>query len=76
MPHFESSEIDIRNDYIRLYSCASEHLSTLMRIASIGEKISDREYFQAFCKIADIYYSSTKLAILTDDGEVLGKALS
>jgi len=67
MPHFEASEIEIRNDYIRLYGGASDHLSTLMRLASVGAKISDREYFRAFCKIADIYYSSKKLTILTDE---------
>jgi len=67
MPNFTEKEIEIRNDYIRLYGGASEHLSILMRLASVGEKIADREYFRAFCKVADIYYSSKKLDVLTED---------
>lgn len=67
MPKFTEAEIEIRNIFIRLSCTAGAHLAAFIRIASVDEALTDREYYEVFCKITDIYYSSKKLAILTDD---------
>lgn len=67
MPHLEASEIEIKNQYIRLYVNASKYLSTFMRLASVGEQIDDREYSQALFKVTDICFSSQILEVLTEN---------
>lgn len=67
MPNFTESEIEIRNLYIRLASTSGQYVTSFMRVGSVGERLVDRDYFEAFCKITEIYCTLKVLNALEEN---------
>jgi len=67
MATFTENEIEIRNVYIRLSSVENKYLTAFMNVGSVGETLADSEYFEAFCKVTEIYYTLKALNVLAED---------
>jgi len=67
MPNFTENEIEIRNVYIRLSSAENKYLTAFLNVGSVGETLADREYFEAFCKVTEIYCTLKALNALAED---------
>ncbi len=65
METHNSSEIDIMHEFIKLRNCADSHLTAFLRFSALEEKIISREYYDAFCSVADIYCTIHRLSALS-----------
>jgi hypothetical protein len=67
MPNFTESEIEIRDLYIRLDRTSGQYVTSFMHAGSVGDKLVNRDYFEAFCKITEIYYTLKTLNALEEN---------
>lgn len=67
MPNFTETEIEIRNLYIRLDSTSGKYVTSFMRVGSVGDKLVNRDYFEAFCKVTEIYCTLKALNALEEN---------
>lgn len=67
MPNFTESEIEIRDRYIRLARTSGQYVTSFMYVGSVGDKLVNRDYFEAFCKITEIYCTLKTLNALEEN---------